>query len=264
MNVHYRQIGLSMVELLVALAISSFLILGITQIYIDNKKSYFFQQGQSENNESVRFLTYMLDREFQKIGYRREPTIEHEFVFKIDSNAGFLIAGQAVKPLSDTHIKFRYQYSTDEDFSCDGKKYTDEAGAIEKDKINTLYEYGDTGFRTVDIKFDKNSNAITCNGNEIVSGVADFQLEYAVPVVQSDYSQGIKYVKFDDLQSSDKIKGIRYQALLASSTMKALADFEGSASVNALYKDDDANKPSDKAIYQFVNKTVMLRNLMSW
>ena len=29
MNVHYRQIGLSMVELLVALAISSFLILGI-------------------------------------------------------------------------------------------------------------------------------------------------------------------------------------------------------------------------------------------
>lgn len=263
MNIRYRQLGLSMVELLVALAISSFLILGITQIYIDNKKSYFFQQGQSENNESVRFLNYMLDREFQKIGYRREPDIDRKFVFKADSEKGFLIAGQTVKPLSDTHIKFRYQYSTDEDFSCDGKRYTDEPDSIEKDKINTLYENGSTGFRTVEIEFDKINNMITCNGNEIVSGVADFQLTYAIPVAQGDYSQGIKYVKFDDLKSSDKIKGIRYQALLAS-TMKALADFEGSASVDALYKDDDENKPSDKALYQFVNKTVMLRNLMSW
>ncbi|MEN1592952.1 prepilin-type N-terminal cleavage/methylation domain-containing protein, partial [Pseudomonas aeruginosa] len=38
------QKGLSMVELLVALAISSFLILGISQIYIDNKRNYLFQQ----------------------------------------------------------------------------------------------------------------------------------------------------------------------------------------------------------------------------
>lgn len=261
MNIRYRQLGLSMVELLVALAISSFLILGITQIYIDNKKSYFFQQGQSENNESVRFLTYMLDREFQKIGYRREPDIDHKFVFKADTE--FLIAGETVKPISDTRVKFRYQHSTDEDFSCDGKRYTDGASTIEKDKINTLYKYGDTASRTVDIEFDKAKNIIKCNGDEIVSGVADFQLIYAVPVAQSDYSQGVKYVKFDDLKSSDKIKGIRYQALLAS-TMKALADFEGSASVNALYKEDDEMKPDDKALYQFVNKTVMLRNLMSW
>ncbi|OVZ72666.1 hypothetical protein CDO43_01055, partial [Pseudomonas aeruginosa] len=38
-----RQSGLSMIELLVALAISSFLILGITQIYLDNKRNYLFQ-----------------------------------------------------------------------------------------------------------------------------------------------------------------------------------------------------------------------------
>ncbi len=35
-----RQSGLSMIELPVALAISSFLILGITQIYLDNKRNY--------------------------------------------------------------------------------------------------------------------------------------------------------------------------------------------------------------------------------
>lgn len=35
-----RQTGLSMVELMITLLISSFLILGITQIYIDNKRNY--------------------------------------------------------------------------------------------------------------------------------------------------------------------------------------------------------------------------------
>lgn len=262
MKYGYRQAGLSMVELLVALAISSFLILGITQIYIDNKKSYFFQQGQSENNESIRFLSYILDREFQKIGYRREPYIDHSFVFK--SNGDFLKAGQTVKPISDTRVKFRYQYSTSEDFSCDGKRYTDEAPTVSKEKINTLYEYGDTSSRIVDIAFDKDKQVIKCNGEEIVNGVVDFKLSYAIPVVPGDYSQGVKYVEFSDLNGSDdKIKGIRYQALVAS-TMKALADFEGSSSVNALYKEDDEKKPADKALYQFVNKTVMLRNLMSW
>ena len=43
-----RQNGLSMIELLISLAISSFLILGITQVYIDNKRNQVFQLAQSE------------------------------------------------------------------------------------------------------------------------------------------------------------------------------------------------------------------------
>ena len=53
------QAGLSLIELLIALAISSFLILGITQIYIDNKRSYNFQQSQAGNQENHRFLVMM-------------------------------------------------------------------------------------------------------------------------------------------------------------------------------------------------------------
>ena len=39
MNSIKRQFGLSMIELLIALAISSFLILVITQVYLDNKRN---------------------------------------------------------------------------------------------------------------------------------------------------------------------------------------------------------------------------------
>ena len=56
------QKGLSMVELLVALAISSFLILGISQIYIDNKRNYLFQQGQAGNQENSRFVLMLLQQ----------------------------------------------------------------------------------------------------------------------------------------------------------------------------------------------------------
>lgn len=57
----FRQRGLSMIELLVALAISSFLILGITQVYIDNKRNYVFQQSQAGNLENSRFAVLMID-----------------------------------------------------------------------------------------------------------------------------------------------------------------------------------------------------------
>src|SRR5690554_8177593 len=69
----FRQRGLSMIELLVALAISSFLILGITQVYIDNKRNYVFQQSQAGNLENSRFAVLMLDELLSKAGYRRVP-----------------------------------------------------------------------------------------------------------------------------------------------------------------------------------------------
>lgn len=256
-----RQNGLSIVELLVALAISSFLILGITQIYIGNKKSYLFQQGQAENNESVRFLTHILDRELQKIGYRRRPDLAFETVFK--SEDGFLVAGQTIKPVSDNEIKFRYQYNSDRDYGCEGQSYSDlYPGASAATEINEMYENEDAPSRVVELKFDSATGVLKCNGQEIVSGIASFKFLYAIPIDRTDSNRGLKHVEFDELTSTDRIKGIRYQALVAS-TMKSLSDFKGSKAVDVLFENDE-DKPTDSALYQFVTKTVMLRNLMSW
>ena len=76
-----RQSGLSMIELLVALAISSFLILGITQIYLDNKRNYLFQQGQAGNQENGRFAMMFLDQQLAKVGFRRRADDPNEFAF---------------------------------------------------------------------------------------------------------------------------------------------------------------------------------------
>ncbi|MFT0635444.1 PilW family protein, partial [Pseudomonas sihuiensis] len=68
-----RQNGLSMIELLISLAISSFLILGITQVYIDNKRNQVFQLNQMGNLEGSRFAALMIDQYLGKAGYRRNP-----------------------------------------------------------------------------------------------------------------------------------------------------------------------------------------------
>ena len=54
------QSGISLIELMIAMALGLFLILGATQIYIDNKKSYAFQQSQSENQEGSRYSLLFL------------------------------------------------------------------------------------------------------------------------------------------------------------------------------------------------------------
>ena len=66
-----RQNGLSMIELLISLAISSFLILGITQVYIDNKRNQVFQLNQMGNLEGSRFAALVIDQYLGKAGRNR-------------------------------------------------------------------------------------------------------------------------------------------------------------------------------------------------
>ncbi len=81
MNTVKRQFGLSLIELMIALAISSLLILGITQVYIDNKRNYVFQQSQAGNLENSRFASLMINEYLGKAGYRRDPVILVEEAF---------------------------------------------------------------------------------------------------------------------------------------------------------------------------------------
>lgn len=251
----FNQFGLSMIELLVALAISSFLILGITQIYIDNKKSYYFQQGQAENNDTSRFIIYTLDNELQKIGYRRRPDLKYESIFKA---SGDFARGEIVKVDAENKLRFRYQPHSTEDYACDGSSVSES----DFSDINSIYKGVNLLPRVVTIEFDKDLGVLKCNGNEVVSNVTEFSFLYAIPVNNTNSRAGLKYVTFDDLTNANKVKGIRYRALVSSS-MKSLSDIEGSKALDTFYEEAD-DKPDNRAIYQLVNKTVMLRNLTSW
>ena len=92
-----NQGGLSLVELMIALALSSFLILGITQVYLDNQRTYLFQQGQLQNQENRRFVSLFLQQELSRAGYRRSPlTQDMEAAFS--GASGGIVKGCSFAP----------------------------------------------------------------------------------------------------------------------------------------------------------------------
>lgn len=69
MNNH-NQKGLSLVEILVALVISLFLLGGVIQVYVGNKASYNFSEGLSRIQENARFAMDSIKRDIRMAGFR--------------------------------------------------------------------------------------------------------------------------------------------------------------------------------------------------
>lgn len=263
------QHGLSMVELLVALAISSFLILGITQVYIDNKSNYSFQQSQAANMDSGRFLQMMLNEQIGKAGYRRAPDQEIEQAFKAvgaaNGCAAFPKEGVVTK-LSDADAKgfcIRYQPAVSAEPICSGVAPVlskPEAFVVAPDDKHVViaieHVWND----------DLSEGKVTCNGEDLIEGVADFNVEFLLGEKLERRFKANPSKSASDYNGSDIVRGIKYSALLAgrpnqSGGMES-AVFEewkknaDEATSKKLVKNDGGR------IYQVVSSTQVLRNLV--
>lgn len=263
------QQGLSMIELLVALAISSFLILGITQVYIDNKSNYTFQQSQAVNMDSGRFMQMVLNEQIGKAGYRRTPDQEFDYAFKFKSAAGkcapFPKEGVVTK-LSDNDANgfcIRYQPAVNGELTCEGV-------ALSLINDSAFISAKDSELAYVAIEHvwndDLHEGKITCNGQDLIEGVADFQVEFILGNRDERRFQTNPYQKVSDYNGSDIVRGVKYSALLASRpNQRSGVDSavftqwldDSDETVKTALQDNDSNR-----IYQVVSSTQVLRNLV--
>ncbi|WGK60980.1 prepilin-type N-terminal cleavage/methylation domain-containing protein [Halopseudomonas sp. SMJS2] len=120
-----RHRGLSLIELLVALLLSTLLILGITQVYIDNKRNYAFQQGQSDNLENARYALMLFEEELYRTGYQASADYGFENAFRAAPNASAncsFAAGEVINfDVEDQRICIRYQPSLPQLTVCSGE-----------------------------------------------------------------------------------------------------------------------------------------------
>ncbi|WP_285275951.1 PilW family protein [Halopseudomonas bauzanensis] len=65
-----RQAGLSLIELMIGIALSLLLILGVTQIFLSSKASYSNNQALSAVQENGRFAIELLSRDIRNAGYK--------------------------------------------------------------------------------------------------------------------------------------------------------------------------------------------------
>lgn len=281
MNAVKQQAGLSMIELLIALAISSFLILGITQVYIDNKRNYLFQQTQAANLEGGRFAALILNDYLGRTGYRRAPSQLLETAFPQRSaegdcqqfDTGSAITG--LDPSVGTGFCIRYQPLSSGELDCQGvasTAFTDDTAFIEPPTESLIvlafkYEPG-AGANIQDGNLRcKSLNAANPQYVELVRGIADLRLDFGVgksDLLEKEITQFV--AQKDWTPATGAIRSVRYGLLLAgrksqrdSDDSKVLSDW--------LAKAPGAEKTrletnDDKRIYQVAGSTQTLRNLM--
>ena len=263
-----RQAGLSIVELMIALAISSFLILGITQAYIDNKRNYVYQQSQASNQENSRFLVTLIDSYLNKTGYRRAPHQLQEEAFKqIPASADceeFKKSAAITKAKAGIGICIRYQPRVSGELDCTGNAtpaFTDSKPYSTTDNAVVM---------TLRYKPAADLNGILeCKvGNvsaELLNGIADFRMEFAVG---NSLDKKIDAIISSSAwtTSSGNILQVRYSALMSSGMNQRSSD--ESAALDIWKKDASAaektrlSSADKKYLYQLASSTVAMRNLM--
>jgi type IV pilus assembly protein PilW len=269
MKFHKPQAGLSLIELMVAMAIACFLILGVTQIYIDNKKTYVFQQNLSENQEGSRFALLFLQDELGKTGYRRRPDepIDTAFQAATESDCAFE-AGQTVKYISATSICIRYQPKDENDRDCVGNK------VVTASDFSTPYTKA-TEIFTERLHINANHELVCTRGADdadhtaiLISGVMDLRFEFGVGSATSPQTI-MSFIK--SAPGADQpVLAVRYTALLRSTGSKLRESLDADSALanwKTLAGASDAEVSAIKTldqgqIYQVSQNTVMLRNRM--
>lgn len=276
-----REAGLSLVELMIALAISSFLILGITQVYIDNQRHYLFQQSQSGNLDSGRFASLLFEQYLSKAGYRRDPSIFLDTAFPqrpadadcLEFKEGATITGIAAA--NTTGFCVRYQPQASKELDCQGEASEliyDKAtpGVVPANQLMVAAFKFESGTGTNLERgrlLCKSLNAKTPQFTEQVTGIADMRLDFGV-TADTATAQATQYMAQSAWTVSDKpIRSVRYSLLLASRPGQRDSDDVPTLLNNWLNLSPATVKTriqngDSRRVYQVVSTTRTIRNLM--
>lgn len=272
-----RQRGLSIIELMIALLISSILILGITQVYLDSKRNHMYHQGQTANLDTSRFSAMMFEDILSKAGYRRNPERNMREAFHLlgasDLCAAFP-AGHVItrlKSSTDKGLCIRYQPAVSGEALCDGTTATLSASSQRPFLTSKQSEQVVLALKFVPGS-EQDGGHISCRSNkgntevELIEGIADIRVFFAVSDGPYRRIKNSGYMAADDWSSSDGIvRGIRFELLSASG--RGTRDGESAIYTNWLEQADSAsqtrlNSLDQRHIYQQVVGSQAIRNMM--
>jgi len=259
----HHQTGLSLIELMVAMLIGMFLILGVTQIFINNQTSYLFQQGQLGNQENGRFSLALLNQELLKAGYR--SNLVSTLPADSSSLAGCNFqAGAAVAAISERSFCVQYQATSQLDVTCQGN------GLIAADRNAISTPYSVKPYENVirpriveKISFDETTSSITCTtaavAQQLVTGVRDVRFEYGAG---PNKSRSVTSFSTSPV-ASDSIAAVRYSILMQSPGAARVRDTTTVSPALQEWNNRYGTNYSDViSIYQIVQGTTMIRNQM--
>jgi type IV pilus assembly protein PilW len=248
----FRQRGLSMIELLIAMAISSFLILGITQIFIDNKRNYIYQQNQSANQEGGRFSLMLLEQQLYKAGYRRTPQDSRDFIFPTAGAANGCMAfaaGQIIRPTTNGQgVCIRYQRAINTERDCQGNTITSDAPVTVKIERTTAGQ--------LQCAVRSGTSAFSAAAT-LLENVSQIQFEYGIDTQGADRIADA-YVTYNNIPNLADVIAVRYATLLESTSTNVALNTD---SYHFPLSSVTTTTPSNNRLYRSVQGTTTLRNV---
>lgn len=263
--------GLSLVELMVALAVGLIVILIAATIYIEGLRNFGFRTSQSENLGNSRYALGTLDNEFTKAGYRRDPTQAMDEAFPADASAhpnGCKFAvGQAMYAIDANTLCIRYQARDNNEKDCAGSAAGIAGlGAYEAPPAPAV------GAGLFVEKYFLSGGALACQaGNqaedkqEVALGVRGVVFEFGVGKGSDSFAERrVEQFKTGTLAADDVIRSLRYAVLLAGTSEKVTGGMESSVctrweNAGGASASCDTSKGQ---LYQLASGSLTLRNLM--
>ncbi|MAM86859.1 MAG: hypothetical protein CME36_06050 [unclassified Hahellaceae] len=253
---NFRQSGLSLVELLIAILVSSLLLTGVVQVMLAKKDTYTFQQAQSQVLENSRFSISFLKDTFEKTGFRQLPQSLKMFVFKQkggSADCATFDEGQViVASKTGIGVCIRYQEVVADDVDCTGAAIGDagnpNAAGYAEPVIERIY-------------YDATTNELLCGRDggtafPLVSDIEDFSLRYGIDSNNDRVAD--KYVAAPGSGDWTKIVSLRFDVLAV-----APGNINTAPQVYR-FPLDAANDTTatDRRIYRVATQTIALKNIV--
>ena len=248
------QQGFTLVEIMIAVTLSLFLISGLVQIYSSNKKSAFVQSELARMQENQRFAVDFLNREIRMAGYydQSQPTAINpvsKFYLGGNSNIANPSTADGGSNNSDT-ITIQYESATD----CLGNKLDD-----------TKPENLDANGNTLAINtYSVNNETLYCQGNSnpepqpIAEDIANMQILYGEntdPIVIGETPTANRYVRKADANMGNVVS---VRIALLFKTGNPVKNKDDTRTYNLL--DAPGITYTDKYRREVVTTTISLRN----
>lgn len=249
------QAGFTLVEIMVAITLSMFLIAGLVQIYSSSKRSSTLQQTLAEYQENQRFSLDLLSRDLRMAGF-----FDQSIQTSIKPVPKFYLnALDSTDPLNTTNhpgdgsdvLTVQYESATD----CLGHSI---------DKGETGFD-GPNGKPIAINMYYVQLETLYCNGNggvggqPLIEGVVNMQVLFGEdlgPIKAGEQPTADRYVTIGNVSKMERIKTVRIALLFKTPTpIKDKAE-------SVTYKLLDAPEitANDKYRREVVTTTIALRN----
>jgi len=257
----FKQQGLSLIELMIAMALGLILMLGVVQIFISSKQTYSVVTSQSQAQENARVVKHFLGRGLRHAGYWDDSTLpielpgdgvfaENQIVFATDNDS----TDANVVDGTDT-ITVRYNGTADGQLSsCTGMPANQNQVIIDRYFVTPAGPNTNVPSLQCDSEVQTLAGAsVSTAFQPLIIGIENLQVEFGIG--SADRIE--QYVSADEVTNWMNVRSVRY-AILATSNQ----DTGGEENTNTytLIDGETVTASGDNRLRQVQRDTVFLRN----